>query len=269
MAGYKSDHWERLLIFSDTHSVFLDRKAWKVFLQVCEDYKPDRVIGNGDIIDCVGISEHAHKLSSHNPELVDDFPFAYELDFTRKEILEPLRKAVGPKCKIELRLGNHEMRFIRPNRANATALADILDTCVKRRATRLEDLLRLDSPKIKATLSYSASDTLYGTFTIIHGVKTNAGAAKANLLRYGSGTSGHSHRANSHTQVMQGKLQGWFESGTMRTIKNIEYLPHGDQADWANAFLSLTINRNTGTFFCKTHYIISGTCEYNGKLYKA
>lgn len=267
MAQPKSNGWERILIFSDTHSVFLDRKAWNVFLKVCEDYKPDRVIGNGDIIDCVGISEHANKLSSHSPEVIDEFPFAYELDFTRKEILEPLRRAVGPKCKIELRLGNHEMRFIRPNRANATALSDILDTCVKRRATRLEDLLRLDSPKIRATLSYNASDTLYGTFTIIHGVKTNAGAAKANLLRYGSGTSGHSHRGNVAGQKMRGMQAGWWESCCLRKIENVEYLPHGDSPDWVQGFLSLTINKRTGKFFCKQHLIINGETEFNGKLY--
>jgi len=166
-----------------------------------------------------------------------------------------------------IRLGNHEWRFIRPNLANAAALSDILDTCIRRKATTLEDLLRLSSPKINAKLSYRALDTLYGTFNIIHGVKTNAGDAKANLLRYGSGTSGHSHRGNSFVQKMRGHLAGWWESSCLRTIENVEYLPHGDSPDWCNGFLSLTINRRTGTFFCKSHFIIGGQCEFNGKLY--
>lgn len=269
----KELEWENILIFSDTHSVFLDRKAWKVFLQVVEDRraagKLDRVIGNGDIIDCVGISEHASKINMLNPGVVDDYPFGYELDMTRVEILEPLRKAMGPKAKLELRLGNHEMRFLRPNRANAKALGDILDTCARRGETRLERLMKLHRPNIDATLSYNGVDVLYNTFTLIHGVKTSPTAAKQNLGKYGSGTSGHTHRANSYTQLMQGKLQGWWESGTMRTIKNIEYLVHGDQPDWANAFLSLTINRKTGTFFCKTHFIVGGKCEFDGRIYSA
>jgi hypothetical protein len=117
--------WKRILIFSDVHSVFVDNKAWKIFLQVVEDYKADEVWSNGDLLDCVGISEHVHKLALHSPEVIDDFPFGYEIDFTRTQLLEPLRKAMGPKAKLVLRLGNHEWRFLRPNRANAKALAEI------------------------------------------------------------------------------------------------------------------------------------------------
>lgn len=262
-----SDGWERILIFSDTHSTFLCRKSWNIFLQVVEDYHPDRVIGNGDILDCTSISDHASKVAHFNPEVLADYSFDYELEFTFNEILKPLRKAMGKEARLQLRLGNHEIRFLLPKRANAAALAEIHETCVKRRATHLEDLLKLD--KVGATLSYNGADVLYGTFTLIHGVKTNAGAAKANLMRLGSGSSGHSHRSNGHTQVMHGKLQGWQESGCLRTIKNIEYLPHGDQPDWSNAFQTLTINKNTGTFFLKTHLIIGGKCEFNGKLYSA
>ncbi len=261
--------WERLLIASDCHSVFLDRKAWKVFLQVVESHRPDRVILNGDTLDCVGISEHAHKLNMLNPGVVEEYPFAYELDFTVEEILRPLRKAMGPKAKLDLRLGNHCMRFLRPNRANAKALADILDTCAKRKETTLEGLMKLSSPKINASMSYRGVDVLYNTYTIIHGVKTSPNAAKQNLQRYGSGTSGHSHRANSFTQVMHGKLQEWSESGCMRTIKDVEYLIHGDQPDWCNAFIELTINRHTGTFFATTHKIIGGKTDFHGTIYSA
>lgn len=265
----KTSDWERLLIFSDTHSVFLDRRAWKVFLHACELYKPDRVIGNGDILDCVGISEHAHKINVMSPGTIEEYPFEYELDFTIEEILKPLRKAIGKETKMMLRLGNHEMRFMRPNRANAKALGDILDTCVKRKETTLEGLLRLSSPSINATLSYNGVDVLYNSFTLIHGVKTSPTAAKQNLMRYGSGTSGHTHRANGWVQVMNGELAGWEESGCMRTTKNIEYLPHGDAPDWCNAFQSLRINRKTGKFFHQTHKIIGGECEFMGTLLTA
>jgi hypothetical protein len=263
----KSDTWERILIFSDTHSVFLDKPSWKVFLKICEYHKPDRVIGNGDILDCTSISDHVERVNFFHPEIMEDYSFDYELDFTFEEILKPLRKAIGKDAKLQLRLGNHSIRFLQPNRGNAKALAQIHETCIRRKATQLEDLLRLD--QVGATLSYKGVDTLYGTFSIIHGVKTGQYAAKGNLLRYGSGCSGHDHRANSFTQILQGKLQGWYTSGCMRTTKDVEYLPHGDLPDWANAFLSLTINRKTGLFFCKTHMIINGTCDFNGQLFQA
>jgi hypothetical protein len=265
----KQSEWERLLIFSDAHSVFLDRKAWSVFLQACEIFRPDRVISNGDILDCVGISDHASKIALFQPEFINDYPFEYELDFTIEEILKPLRKAIGQDAKILLRLGNHEQRFMRPSRMNAKAMADILETITKRGCHKLEDLLKLSSPSINATLSYNGVDVLYKTFTLVHGVKTGQGAAKANLLRYGSGTSGHSHRVNSYTQVMQGTLQGWWESACMRTTSKIEYLPHGDSPDWANGFLSLVINKNTGKFFCTPHLIIKGQCDFMGQILTA
>lgn len=263
----KPDPFERLLISSDHHAWFLDKPSWKIFLQVCEDYHPDRVILNGDILDCASISEHVKKIEVYNSDVLEEYTFDEELAIAQREIFAPLRKALGKDPKILMRLGNHEMRFLHPNRANAQALAEIIETCRKRRSEHLEDLLKLD--KYGATLSYKSVDVLYNTFSVIHGVKTGPGAPKANLLRYGSGTSGHDHRANCFTQVVRNSLNGWWTSGCMRKIKNVEYLPFGDQPDWANAFLSLTINKNTGHFFCKTHFIIDGQCEFNGKIYTA
>lgn len=261
----KTNDWERILIFSDPHSVFLDRQKWKLFLDIVDDYCPDRVIGNGDILDCTRISEHSKKVEMYFPEILEDISFEYELDFTFNEILKPLRKAMGKKPKLQLRLGNHEMRFLRPNRANAAALAEIHEVCVDRKATQLEDLMCLD--KVGATLSYNAIDVLYGTYTITHGVKTSPTAPRMNLLKYGAGTSGHTHRANSWIQVMHGKLQGWDESGCMCQTMNVPYLPHGDMPDWANAFINLTINKHTGTYFSNTHKFIGNKCVFNGKLY--
>lgn len=236
-------------------------------MNVCKEFRPHRVIGNGDILDCTSISDHASKIKHFNPDVLQEYSFDYELDFTFNEILKPLRKAIGKDAKLQLRLGNHSIRFLRPNRANATALAEIHETCVKRRATHLEDLMQLD--KVGATLSYNGVDTLYGTYHLIHGVKTSAGAAKANLLRYGSGTSGHSHRGNVATQKMQGTQAGWWESCCLRTIKNVEYLPHGDDPDWVQGFVSLLINPNTGKFFCNNHFIIKGECAFGGQIITA
>jgi hypothetical protein len=267
LATSRSDQWERIAIASDLHPFFLCKPSWKLFLGICTENKFDRVILNGDFLDCTSISSHASKINLFNSEVLQDYSFDDELSLTMNEVLRPLRKAIE-KAKLDLRLGNHEMRFLRPDRANPKALAEILETCVKRRATRLEDLLQLD--KFQARLSYNAVDVLYKTFTLSHGVKTSAGAAKANLSKYGSGSSGHSHRINSHRQLMHGTVEGWWESGCMRTFKKgVEYLPHGDIPDWANGFLSLTINKNTRKFFCKSHDIIGGEAEFNGVIYKA
>jgi hypothetical protein len=55
--------------------------------------------------------------------------------------------------------------------------------------------------------------------------------AKQNLMKYGSGTSGLSHRMGTYTEVFRVGVGGWQELGCPRTIENIEYLPHGDKPD--------------------------------------
>jgi hypothetical protein len=42
-----------------------------------------------------------------------------------------------------------------------------------------------------------------------------------------------------------------------------------DKPDWTNGFLSLTINKNTRVFFCKTHLIVNGQCKFGGRIYSA
>lgn len=259
-------HWLRYLICSDLHGHYIDKEAFNVFLRVVKEGKWDKIIINGDLADLSQISKHDKNVGSFNREFRDEVPLTEEILFIRREILYPLRKAAG-KTPIMLRLGNHETRFLQVAESNGTGLAELLKSMKKLKSLYLEEILDLNHYGIR--LSYNAVDVLHGTFTLIHGVKCSAGASKANLLRYGSGTSGHSHRANSFTQVMGGKLQGWFESGCLRTVKNVEYLPLGDRPDWAHAYLTLTINQQTGHFFCKTHYIIDGKTEFQGSILAA
>src|SRR5205823_1870151 len=147
------------------------------------------------------------------------------------DILRPLRKAVGKSTKIVYRLGNHDRRMMSMAENNPTALAEMLKTILRHRSPYLEDLLQLDRYGVR--LSHKPVDTLYDRWNFVHGVKTTANAAKFNLQRYGNGTSGHSHRMSTFTQQMQGRLGGWWESGCLRTIDSVEYLPFGDRPDWA------------------------------------
>ncbi len=214
--------------------------------------------------DFTQLSSHDKKVGAYQREFVDDVSLDQEIFIIKHDILAPLRKALG-KTPILYQLGNHDVRWLTIAENNPGALVRKLKASHKAKSLYLEDVLDLDRYGVQ--LSYNAVDVLYGTFTLIHGVKTSAGVAKANLPRYGSGTSGHSHRMNCFTQVMQGRLQGWWESGCLRTTSNVEYLPMGDRPDWATGFLTLTINKNTGHFFCKPHFIIDRKCEFNGVIY--
>jgi hypothetical protein len=75
--------------------------------------------------------------------------------------------------------------------------------------------------------------------------------------------------------IVRGRDQGWYESGCLRTKRNVEYLPHGDMPNWSNGFVDLVINKHTGRFFCHQHVIVADRegknkqCWFNGTLYYA
>lgn len=259
-------HWLDYLIGSDMHGHFVDTKAWGVFLRVAKEGNFDQIILNGDVADFSQISKHDKNIGGYTREFQDEVKLVEEIHFIQTQLLAPLRKAAG-KTPITMRLGNHETRWLKMAESNGTGLAELLKTMKKLNSLHLEEVLALD--KFGIRLSYRAIDTLHGTFNVIHGVKSSQGVAKANLLKYGSGTSGHSHRANSFTQVMGGKLQGWWESGCLRTKEEVEYLPLGDKPDWAHCFLTLKINRDTGDFFCTPHMIINGKTAFRGHIVSA
>jgi len=253
-----------VLIASDLHGCYLDKKAYSVFLQVASSFPWDLCILNGDVLDFSQLSSHDKKLGGFSREFSDDFSLEEEIHFTKAEIFKPLRKALD-KTKILMRLGNHETRYLSIAESNTQALVNLLKTMKKNKSLYLEDVLGLD--KFGIELSYRGEDT-FGSFTVIHGVKTSKGAAKANLLTYGSGTSGHTHRMNAYTENMRGKVSGWWESGCLRKVKDVEYLPLGARPDWSQGFLELTLHPD-GRFWCTPYFIIGYQVVFRGQLFTA
>jgi predicted phosphodiesterase len=259
------DGYQKILIASDLHGPFLDRRCYKLFLNVVDDFCPDMIILNGDVADFSQISSHDRKIRMRGREFQEEVGLDEELFMIQTEIFRPLRLA-APTCKIIMRKGNHDVRWELIAETNREALAQMMKTMRKNRSLYLEDVLGL--PRFKIEMDHRPIMRLTESFTLIHGVKTNKMVAKANLLRFGSGTSGHTHRMGTWTEIMHGQLQSWNESGCLRTIDDIEYLPFGDKPDWANGFLDLRINFSTGKFFCTPHFIIKNECEFHGKIYR-
>jgi hypothetical protein len=218
---------------------------------------------NGDICDFPSLSEHKQRIAQLHPRILDSYSIEDEIDFVKEGILAPLHKT-KPNVPILVRIGNHESRFINPSKENARALSDILLASRWTKSTQLEDML--DLRKFNAKISYNGVDRIHGTFTLVHGIQTSEGAPRNNLKKYGCGTSGHSHRANSYLESHIDGVRGWWESGCLRSIRDIEYLPHGEIPNWQQAFLTLAI-RPSGWFSCQTHLIVDGKCLFNGTLY--
>jgi predicted phosphodiesterase len=256
--------WKRVLIASDLHGCYLDKRAYSVFLQVAASFEWDLCILNGDVLDFSQLSSHDKKIGGFQREFADEFTLEEEIAFTKEEIFKPLRKALD-KSKILMRLGNHETRYLSIAESNSQALVNLLKTMKKNKSLYLEDVLSLD--KFGIDLSYNGEDT-FGSFTVIHGVKTSKGAAKANLMTYGSGTSGHTHRMNAYTENMRGKISGWWESGCLRKVKNVEYLPLGARPDWSQGYLELHLAPD-GRFWCQPHFIVEYETIHDGQRFSA
>ena len=261
---HRSHHnFDRYAIISDLHSLFLDEKAFGIFLNIYKENHFTHLIINGDICDFPTLSEHKQRIAQLRPDLLDTYSLEDEIDYAKEAILAPLHR-IKPNVKIMVRLGNHEERFINPSKENARALSEILTVSRWTKSTQLEDILELK--KFNAFLSYNGVDRIHNTFSLIHGVSTQESASRLNLKKYGCGTSGHSHRANSYLESYIGGVRGWWESGCFRTLRDIEYLPRGEIPNWQQAFLTLAI-RPSGWFSCQTHLIVDHKCLFNGVLY--
>jgi predicted phosphodiesterase len=89
---------ERRLIIPDAHIPAHDRRAWEIMLAVCRDYRPDKTIIMGDLMDTASLSHHP-KRQPNEIRLRD------ETDATNA-CLDDLMKA-GPGETYYLQ-GNHE-----------------------------------------------------------------------------------------------------------------------------------------------------------------
>lgn len=261
----KRDDFLRVLVASDLHGCYLDRKAFDVFLGVATERPWDLCVLNGDVLDFSQLMSHERKVGAYQREFMEDISLDEEIFITQSELFHPLRKALKD-TKIMMRLGNHETRYLSVVESNSKALSELLRSYKRTRSVHLEDALNLQ--KYKIDLSYNPVDII-GGFTFVHGVKTSKNVAKANLMAYGSGTSGHSHRLGCYTEVQKGKVAGWWESGCLRTTKNVEYLPFGAVTDWSQGYLEVHISKKTGHFFCIPHFIIDYQTIHDGVLYAA
>ncbi len=265
--------WNRSLVVSDIHGCHVEKRAWKVFLDVCSDGcegRPwDAVYLNGDTCDMSQLAKFDKKgggmISKNNED--DDITLEEEIFYIKTSIFTPLRKALGEKTKIVFRLGNHDFRFKTVSETKPEALMTLLKTMRKHKSLYLEDILELDAYGIE----YDDKDmrTLFDCYTITHGWKTNKTCAEWYLTRLGSGTSGHTHKATVAARVMKGRSEFWHESGCMCKIMNVPYLPYGTLPEWTQGFVSVVIDTESKRPFPQFHLIDDQfKCRFNNIVYE-
>lgn len=252
----------KLLILSDIHGIFVDSKAWEATLAVIANNQFDEIVLNGDVLDFPLISKFDNKLFSI--PIMKNYSEVLEIEFTKQYILAPLRQ-VAPNTKIVFRLGNHEERLTEGK--YSTAAEKIAKLFKHYNTSELDQMLELD----KFNIEYDSTScrNYFGKFDVVHGLSLSKNAPEKNIYEYmGSGTSGHSHRLNSTYIKNKSSNYVWVESGTLRTIEDVEYIPTAKVVDWMQGFVTVVFDLDNEYFYTKTHPIVNGTCEFNGVIYK-
>jgi len=94
---------KKLAFFGDSHHPYHHKKAWSLFLQVMEDFKPDVLVGLGDLADF-------YKISRFQKDPSRELTFDGEIDACNAALDE--LDALGVERKIFI-AGNHEDRLAR------------------------------------------------------------------------------------------------------------------------------------------------------------
>lgn len=252
----------RLLVLSDIHGVFVDHKAWQCVLTVIANNHFDEIVLNGDVLDFPLISRFDRKI--FDIPLMKTYSEIFEIEFTKQFILNPLRQ-LAPEAKIVFRLGNHEERLTEGK--YSVAAERIAKVFKHYNTSELNQMLDLD--KLNIEYDTSVCRNYFNQFDVVHGLSLSKNAPTANIYEYmGSGTSGHSHRMNSTYIRNKHSSYTWLESGCLRTVEDVEYIPTAKVVDWNQGFVSVTFDRDTELFYAKTHPVVNGTCEFNGIVYK-
>lgn len=240
----------KVVVASDIHVPYHDRKVVAAWMQFLKDFKPDELVLNGDIADMHAASSHG---DAHSEHLIIDEILALN------EFLDDVQKVVGPKCKIHYCLGNHEDRLPRYIEQNAPNMRGMM-TIPQAAQLKQRKITWSDYGKV-----HFLSDKLGVTHGIFHGTHY----AKETLVRYGTSIIvGHAHRPQIHTMGVAGEdasaIRGCFGLGCMIPVDDVPYLkgPSG----WSNGFGVFYIRRD-GTF---TPYVINMARQqfvWNGKVY--
>lgn len=239
------------LFIPDTHSPYLDNRAFNLTLQVARAITPSRCVILGDFQDCATISTHSKDPSRlHN--------FKVELATTSK-LLDRL-DAVGFKQKVYIE-GNHEYRLIRYLQDKAPELIGL--------GVDMPSLLKLESRGWE-WVPYKTTYQI-GHLNVTHNVGSGSGplaAKKAREIVEGNIIIGHNHAmATYYSGNAKGKTRIGASFGWLGDKSRVDYM-HRLEVDrnWQLGFgLGYEV---AGVFHIQAVPIIDYTCVVNGELYR-
>ena len=243
--------YQRALVINDLHIPFHCRPAVELALRVGDSLAPDRIIINGDLLDCWEISTFVkHPLRRAKNNLADEVADA-------RGFLTGLRKRF-PKSEIMLIYGNHEYRWVKFIAAHAQELA-------KLRGLTLAEQLDCEALQIKVVdsgnreSSYQWGKLLIGHFDL---ARKHSGYTARGLVE-DKGVSliqAHCHRGGSSFKRCWDRDIVGYENFCL-CDRNPEYV---DRPNWQLGF-SLVFKDSASDFFYVEQHPISEIAK-GGKM---
>jgi len=242
---------EPILIVSDAHIPYEDKKAFNLMLKAATDLKPKHIYIIGDFLDFYSVSDH-----SKDPNRALNLGKEIDAGLAALDRLDALK---APR-KTYLG-GNHEDRLTRYLQNKAPELFDIVS---------IPDLLQLHKRGWRY-VPYKA-DTQLGKLNLTHdvGVAGRYSVFQCLDTYQHSVVTGHSHRLG---YIVEGNAKGEHklsaQFGWLGDAKAVDYMCRAKvNKNWALGFGVGYLNPKTGLVYMVPVPIIKYSCVVNGKLYQ-
>ena len=240
----------KVVIIPDIHAPYEDYRALQGVFKYIKDYKPDKVVLLGDVIDFYQLSKF-----DKNPNRITGLQD--EIDAARWELGE-LRKV--HKGQITYLEGNHEHRLYRYLNANP-------EISSLRSINKVESILGLKDFNINYKHHEQIAGVLFKHGNVVR--KHSSYTAKGEFDNEGtSGVSGHTHRIGAHYVTNRSGQHAWFEMGHLCSEKAAEYM-EGKVPNWQKGFGVMEYSPHNKLW--KVHQIPIVDNKFiapNGKLYR-
>lgn len=255
----------RLLIGSDFHSNYADPFALECFIETAREVQPHGIVLAGDVVEMYSASSHPKRPGLH-------LSLQSEIDFTRREILRPLREAC-PDAFIDWHIGNHEDRLARMLASIGPQLA-CLDCLQFDKLFSLKDIevnlvfgdSMLATTERDRTKAVNDVWKVYGgCYVVTHHTPGGMHPGKRQLERFGmSGSSGHVHRQNYYIEPsLAAPNKDWLVLGMMASeLVGRTYVSR--PSTWSRGFALATVMPSRGIAFQEPAIIKDGFCHIAG-----
>jgi hypothetical protein len=240
---------ERTLFLSDLHVPFHDLVAWRVVMELIEDFRPQLILLGGDLFDCYPISDHDQE-PGRADYLQDEFDAA-----------QPLWRELEDRCRgatVVFWKGNHEERIDRMQRRHRALF----------RLRSLEIPVAAEMPR---RWLYYPNQTRYrlGPLNCIHGDLKGRGNsvahAAAGILKKlrTSAIFGHFHRFQTFYETnADGTVRAGFANGHLSDVAQAKYIT---DPDWQSGVSTIEFDWSRHLFSVDQHLIIGGATRFRGR----